>query len=272
MRCRNSSIRRRLLIVSAAIAYVAVTTASTQAAATHAALSTTSLSSPHSSHPNENNIKNHNSDDEYTSMVPTFSCGSHWQSATQCNQLCIDGSDTSCPTGQYCYAGIPCSKSNVEESTLRMEAEWMERLIRKRDGNGVKEFVCGVSFEEAESSCGSNGGGGSSVHYCNSGQSSECPSNMQCFASVACGSGSSSSDDSSYPSSLLSAASSSPSQQQPTIISFSSPTANVTPIILQEEENDDDASSFSYYSFHSIVGTMGSKLWTSLGEFSHSKC
>mmetsp|Transcript_20013 Transcript_20013/g.30484 ORF Transcript_20013/g.30484 Transcript_20013/m.30484 type:complete len:272 (-) Transcript_20013:84-899(-) len=271
MRCRNSSIRRRLLIVSAAIAYVAVTTASTQAAATHVALSTTSLSSPHSSHPN--NINNHNSDDEYTSMVPTFSCGSHWKSATQCNQLCIDGSDTSCPTGQYCYAGIPCSESNVEESTLRMEAEWMERLIRKRDGNGVKEFVCGVSFEEAESSCGSNGGsmgGGSSVHYCNSGQSSECPSNMQCFASVACG-GSSSSDDSSYPSSLLSAASSSPSQQQP-IISFSSPTANVTPIILQEEENDDDASSFSYYSFHNIVGTMGSKLWTSLGEFSHSKC
>jgi len=272
MRCRNSSIRRRLLIVSAAIAYVAVTTASTQAAVTHAApLSTTSLSSPHSSHPNENNIKNNNTDDESTLMVPTFSCGSHWKSATQCNQLCIDGSDTSCPTGQYCYAGIPCSKSNVEESTLRMEAEWMERLMLDRDGNGVKEFVCGVSFEEAESSCGSNGGGGSSVHYCNSGQSSECPSNMQCFASVACGSGSSS-DGSSYPSSLLSAVSSSPSQQQPTIISFSSPTANVTPIILQEEENDDDASSFSYYSYHNIVGTMGSKLWTSLGEFSHSKC
>jgi len=263
MSCRNYSIRRRLLIVSAAIAYVAVTTASTQAAAAHAALSTTSLSSPHSSHPN--NIKNNNSDDESTSMVPTFSCGSHWKSATQCNQLCIDGSDTSCPTGQYCYAGIPCSKSNVEESTLRMEAEWMERLMLERDGNGVKEFVCGVSFEEAESSC----GGGSSVHYCNSGQSSECPSNMQCFASVACG-GSSSSDGSSYPS-LVSAASSSPSQQQPTIISFSSPTANVTPIILQEEENDDDAS-FSYYSFHNIVGTMGSKLWTSLGEFSHTKC
>jgi len=268
MSCHNYSIRRRLLIVSAAIAYVAVTTASTQAAATHAALSTTSLSSPHSSHPI--NIKNHNSNDESTIMVPTFSCGSHWQSATQCNQLCIDGSDTSCPTGQHCYAGIPCSKSNVEQSTLRMEAEWMERFMLDRDGNGVKEFVCGVSFEEAESSCGSNGGGGSSVHYCNSGQSSECPSNMQCFASVACGSGSSS-DGSSYPSLLLSAASSSsPSQQQPTIISFSSPTANVTSIILQEEENDDDAS-FSYYSFHNIVGTMGSKLWTSLGEFSHSK-
>lgn len=251
MSCCNS-IHRRLLVISAAIAYAAVTTASIQQqASAHAALYTTTSSSP----PPSPHHSNNDSDDETILMVPTFSCGSQWQSATQCNQLCIDGNDSSCPTGQYCYAGIPCSKLNVEEAALRMEAELMERLIRERDVNSVKAFVCGVAFEEAESSCSSGDGGRSArpVHYCYSGQSSECPSNMQCFASVAC----SSSGSSSSPSSFSSSPQQQQQQQQQPIISFSSPTANVTPII---HENDDDEASLSYYSFNNIVDTMGSKL------------
>jgi len=121
MSCCNS-IRRRLLVISAAIAYAAVTTASIQQqASAHAALYTTTSSSP----PPSPHHSNNDSDNETILMVPTFSCGSQWQSATQCNQLCIDGNDSSCPTGQYCYAGIPCSKLNVEEAALRMEAELM---------------------------------------------------------------------------------------------------------------------------------------------------
>jgi hypothetical protein len=56
-------------------------------------------------------------------------------------------------------------------------------------------------------------------------------------------------------------------KQQP-VISFSSPTANVTPIIHQ----DDDDATFSYHSLQNIVGTMGSKLFSSLGALSHSEC
>mmetsp|Transcript_17886 Transcript_17886/g.28079 ORF Transcript_17886/g.28079 Transcript_17886/m.28079 type:complete len:289 (+) Transcript_17886:143-1009(+) len=282
----NYSIRRRLLIISAA--YASVTTLasaqgnnqSAQAAAasnTHnAALST---------------APSYNSNEDETStistMLPTFSCGTHWQSAAQCNQLCIDGNDSSCPTGQYCYAGIPCvNKSNVEDDALRiMEMELMERLIWERDnksGGVVKSFVSGVSFVEAESSCNRRGAEGDhlseeEVHYCNSGQSSECPLNMQCYASVACSSGSSSNSgsSSSIPSSLPSAASSSSlslTQQSQPVVSFSSPTANVTPIIHHEKDdgNDDDASLSYYYSFHNIVGTMGSRLLNSLGALSHS--
>mmetsp|Transcript_19246 Transcript_19246/g.31599 ORF Transcript_19246/g.31599 Transcript_19246/m.31599 type:complete len:268 (+) Transcript_19246:152-955(+) len=260
--------RRRPLLVSAALAYAAViTSSSTQAAATtQTVLSTKTLpSSRPSSH--TNNYQSSSDDEESTLMVPTFSCGSHWQSATQCNQLCVDGSDTSCPIGQHCYAGIPCSKSSVEKSALQMEKELMERLIWKRDNeSGDKGFVCGTTFQEAESSCGSSVGGGGPVHYCNSGQSSECPSNMECFASVACSS--SGTGSTSSPSSFVSGASLTSAPKEQPVISFSSPTANVTPILHQEE---DDAS-FSYYSLNNIVDTMGSKLISSLGALSHSEC
>lgn len=172
--------------------------------------------------------------------------------------------------GQHCYAGIPCSKSSVEKSALKMEVELMKRLIWERDNNSdSKRFVCGASFQEAESSCGSSGGGDGGngpVHYCNSGQSSECPSNMECFASVACSN--SVTGSTSSPSSLVSVASLSSAPKQQPVISFSSPTANVTPIIHQ----DDDDASFSYYSLQNIVGTMGSKLFSSLGALSHSEC
>lgn len=244
--CRNCIIhRRRLLAIAAAIvAYAAVmTTASSSQATAHAALYTPP--SPHT---------DNNSDDESTT-VPTFSCGSQWQSATQCNQLCVDGNDASCPTGQYCYAGIPCSKSTAGEAALRMEEELMERLIRERDATSVKRFVCGVTFEEAELSCRDSSSG--PVHYCNSGQSSECPSDMQCFASVACSSSGTSS--SSSPSALLLSSSQKQQQQQP-IISFSnSPTTNVTPMIHHENDNDETSLSY-YYSLNTIVGTMGSKI------------
>lgn len=260
--------RRRLLLVCAALAYAAVTTSSSQqaAATTHTALSTTALSSSRPSSSHINDYQSSSDDEESTPMVPTFSCGSHWKSATQCNQLCVDGSDASCPIGQHCYAGIPCSKSSVEKSALQMEEELMERLIWERDNqSGAKGFVCGATFQEAESSCGSSGGSGP-IHYCNSGQSSECPSNMECFASVACSS--SGTGSTSSPSSFSSVASLSSAPKEQPVVSFSSPTANVTPILHQE---DDDAS-FSYYSLHNIVGTMGSKLITSLGALSHSEC
>ncbi len=148
----------------------------------------------------------------------------------------------------------------------------MERLIWERDNNsgssGWKGFVCGVSFQEAESSCSGSDHSAQEVHYCDSGQSSECPSNMQCYASVACSSGNTNASVPAVESSLS-------STQQPkpvSPISFSSPTANITPIIHHEEgDGDGDDASLRYsYSFHDIVGTMGSRMWNSLGALSHS--
>ena len=144
------------------------------------------------------------------------------------------------------------------------EEKLMERLIQQRDTGVKKEFVCGVSFDEAESSCNGSAAGNSDetadnmmmIHYCHSGQSSECPANMQCYASVACKSPSSRRNE---------------LQQQP-VISFRTtltPTANnVTPIIQQDEEDEDRQDNHHHLTSSSllsnVVVTMGSKIWSSL--------
>lgn len=206
----------------------------------------------------------------FNGAAATFSCGSRWSTAKQCNQLCTDGSDSSCPIGQHCYAGIPCDDSSTSSQQQMMEEEkLMERLIQQRDTGVKKEFVCGFSFDEAESSCNGSAAVSSDsssdatadnimmIHYCHSGQSSECPANMQCYASVACKSPSSRRNE----------------QQQP-VISFHTtltPTANnVTPIIQQDEEDEDRQDSHHHHHLTSssllnnVVVTMGSKIWSSL--------
>jgi hypothetical protein len=148
------------------------------------------------------------------------------------------------------------------------EEKLMERLIQQRDTAVKKEFVCGFSFDEAESSCNGSAAGSDSssdetadnnmmmIHYCHSGQSSECPANMQCYASVACKSPSSRRNE----------------QQQP-VISFRTtltPTANnVTPIIQQDEEDEHRQDSDHHHLtsstlMNNVVVTMGSKIWSSL--------
>ena len=208
----------------------------------------------------------------FNGAAATFSCGSKWSTAKQCNQLCTDGSDSSCPIGQHCYAGIPCDDISSTSSQQQMieEEKLMERLIQQRDTGVKKEFVCGFSFDEAESSCNGSTAAGNSdrvsdetadnnmmmIHYCHSGQSSECPANMQCYASVACKSPSSRRNE---------------LQQQP-VISFRTtltPTANnVTPIIQQDEEDEDRQDNHHHLPsstlLNNVVVTMGSKIWSSL--------
>lgn len=204
----------------------------------------------------------------FNEAAATFSCGSRWSTAKQCNQLCTDGSDSSCPIGQHCYAGIPCDDSSTSSQQMMEEEKLMERLIQQRDTGVKKEFVCGFSFDEAESSCNGSAAGNSDssssdetadnmmmIHYCHSGQSSECPANMQCYASVACKSPSSRRNE----------------QQQP-VISFRTtltPTANnVTPIIQQDEEDEDRQDNHHHLTssslLNNVVVTMGSKIWSSL--------
>src|SRR5210317_1604922 len=96
----------------------------------------------------------------FNGAAATFSCGSRWSTAKQCNQLCSDGSDSSCPIGQHCYAGIPCDSSTSSQQMME-EEKLMERLIQQRDTGVKKEFVCGVSFDEAESSCNGSAAGSS---------------------------------------------------------------------------------------------------------------
>lgn len=261
MSCSKKAIRRRLLlVVSAVVASVAVT--ATAAVAATASTTTLVVSSAHG-------VAALSTDDDEV-MIPTFSCGTKWQSAKQCSQLCMNGEDSSCPIGQHCYAAIPCSKKAVEESTiLQLENMLMEQLIQERDRNSVKAFVCGISFQEAESACGSSKGG-APIRYCHSGQSSECPSDMECFASVACSTTSSSSSATLL--STLPPSSSSSSQQKQPIISFSStPTANnVTPIIIP----DDDASKASAFSFSSLSVLLKKNnifVTTMMGSYSSQK-
>lgn len=206
----------------------------------------------------------------FNGAAATFSCGSRWSTAKQCNQLCTDGSDSSCPIGQQCYAGIPCDDSSTSSQQMMEEEKLMERLIQQRDTGVKKEFVCGFSFDEAESSCNGSAAVSSDsssdatadnnmmmIHYCHSGQSSECPASMQCYASVACKSPSSRRNE----------------QHQQPVISFRTtltPTANnVTPIIQQDEEDEHRQDSDHHHLtsstlMNNVVVTMGSKIWSSL--------
>jgi hypothetical protein len=94
----------------------------------------------------------------------------------------------------------------ILERQGRMEREEVNKLKRSREEMmHVERFVCGGSFEEAEASCRGGGEGSSSTssteeggtstttsssvvgaHYCPSGSSSECPTNMNCYAAVSC--------------------------------------------------------------------------------------
>ncbi|KAL3785619.1 hypothetical protein HJC23_004767 [Cyclotella cryptica] len=114
--------------------------------------------------------------------------------------LCPTGLDSECPHNEYCYAGIP---SNVETKRrmLQEEATILKKMVRDRedgfnrvDDQGVESrFVCGTSWEEAvEFVCESGSSSASSLAvsrgpiYCPSGLSSQCPTNMDCYASVNC--------------------------------------------------------------------------------------
>ena len=101
----------------------------------------------------------------------------------------------------------------------RLEIQEMDRLVRLRDTGEdgeyyVKRFVCGMSFEGAEESCNNNDNIGSSssssvgtststsgsssqssAHYCPTGSSSQCPSDMECYSYVSCPRSSSSGEE-----------------------------------------------------------------------------
>lgn len=134
-----------------------------------------------------------------------FSCGTRWNTAQTCSTLCPSGNDDACPSGQYCYAGMPCSaaaaaadgESSMEEILERqrhLELQEMNRLMDAREEMYVNKFVCGDSYAEAEDSCNapvdggheSGDGGDMESHYCPSGSSYQCPSGLQCYAAVPC--------------------------------------------------------------------------------------
>ena len=126
-----------------------------------------------------------------TPLVTTFSCGSIWTEASQCTQLCSSGSG--CPNGQQCYAGIPCPQEMVERQRQE-ELFIMESLVEEREREFMSRFVCGRSYDDAVESCSGGDSSNSSegvswaahAYFCTSGLSSECPSGMQCYASVSC--------------------------------------------------------------------------------------
>lgn len=138
-------------------------------------------------------------------LSTAFSCGARWTSAKSCSALCPSGNDSECPDGQRCYGGIPCTGDDdvdmekILEEQSRLEDLEMDRLKLLREENGYEErFVCGESHEVAEASCGGgsslevgNGEGlGLVAHYCPTGESSQCPTGMECYAAVSCPRGS----------------------------------------------------------------------------------
>lgn len=133
-------------------------------------------------------------------LVPTFTCGTSWRDAyAQCSSfsstasstataangvvassiptLCPTGDSSSCPSNQHCYAGIPCSFSLVEQRMVIEEKYVKDSIEQQQHVKG--RFVCASSYEEAVESLSQK-----SVQYCNSGTSDECPSSLECYASV----------------------------------------------------------------------------------------
>ena len=133
-------------------------------------------------------------------LTPTFSCGSIWTEATTCSKLCGTGSDEECPSGEYCYAGIPCPSSMLMEhdddltSSRRQPPQGHDN-----DDDQEMKFVCGFNYDDALSSCNGQDDIQSwsmpqhrqheqeqQVQFCPTGQSNECPSTMECYAGVIC--------------------------------------------------------------------------------------
>lgn len=114
--------------------------------------------------------------------------------------LCSTGLDSECPGNEYCYAGIP-SSVGMKMRMLEEEANVLKKMVRDReegfhslDDQGVESrFVCGTSWEEAvESVCEAGSSSVSALDlstgpiHCPSGLSSQCPTHMECYASVTC--------------------------------------------------------------------------------------
>ena len=147
-----------------------------------------------------------------------FSCGSSWREARSCTTLCPtistrsnngeEGDSSVCPSGQKCYAGISCEPNQSMDWILdwqgRLERRDMDGRMSQTDKNRRKEvgnsFVCGTTYADAETRCTLAAAGAESLsslssssssdynglHYCSTGSSSECPSTMECYASVPC--------------------------------------------------------------------------------------
>lgn len=91
-------------------------------------------------------------------------CGTTWKHAEDCHASCPTGVSTECPSGQSCFASIPCSASATDSPRL----------------SGDSNLYCGTSWLDAVESC---------AVQCPSGINSECPSGQYCYADISCSGG-----------------------------------------------------------------------------------
>ena len=211
-----------------------------------------------------------------------FGCGttlSHALHNLSPSTLCL-GLDMYCPQLQVCYALPPLSSSskNVQEELLArqgiLEKEWMDRFMTNREElrqertkvqHGIEEeFVCGLDWDHAvQSVCQENtldtlsssssalilssvSKSSHPIHYCPSGLSSQCPQDMECYASVSCDS-------------MLQQQ----QQQESEAIAIederSDKNRSSSSLDDASEEKNEDASSVSWFGYH-----HSSSLWNSI--------
>lgn len=143
-----------------------------------------------------------------------FYCGSSWcDAAYECNAACPDGSNDECPSGQYCYADVPCSGSGSVPGPPDAEvppnsfsqfcgtselnaAENCWQPCRDDDdccfdqtcysevtaceyaeNIGADHFFCGADFCDASFNC---------PQPCSSGYDAECPAGQRCIPNTPC--------------------------------------------------------------------------------------
>jgi len=121
-----------------------------------------------------------NSSASEPNVVPTgapdetdsFFCGSSFEDASaSCSIPCDLGRSDQCPDGQGCFAYTLCDKNeSIEPVPSGDEDESIEPVPSD-------SYFCGVSFDDASSSC---------TQPCPSGLSNECPNGLFCFASTSC--------------------------------------------------------------------------------------
>jgi hypothetical protein len=85
------------------------------------------------------------------STFPTMSCGSNFEEASQCTQLCLSGAG--CPEGQSCFSTIPCPAELVAAAMGNSGQDILNLVGFGLASDKTLRNVCGSSYEDAESSC-----------------------------------------------------------------------------------------------------------------------
>jgi len=109
--------------------------------------------------------------------IDDYYCGGTYiEASSKCFNPCPTGSPTECPANMKCYASTGCSNNNEGELSSPSYSP-SKRPSSLPKFSSPDSYYCGSSFQKAAETC---------DLPCPSGLSTECPSNMACYANTPC--------------------------------------------------------------------------------------